>query len=62
MNEALILEKLDRLSDEVRTLKSDVLAELRQEIAPLLNQTRSGETGLISTGLMRVIPTRKCSR
>jgi hypothetical protein len=47
MNEALILEKLDRLSDEVRTLKSDVLAELRQEIAPLLNQTRSAETDLL---------------
>ncbi len=42
MNEALILEKLDKLSDEVRTLKSDVLAEIRQEIAPVLNQTRSG--------------------
>lgn len=44
MNEALILEKLDRLSDEVRSLKSDVLLELKQEIASVLKQTQAGNT------------------
>lgn len=41
MNEALILEKLDKLSDEVRSLKSDVLQELRQELAPILQQAKA---------------------
>ncbi|MGW8192989.1 MAG: DUF1641 domain-containing protein [Desulforhopalus sp.] len=36
MNEALILEKLDKLSDEVQSLKSDVLLELKQELGPVL--------------------------
>jgi len=39
MNEALILERLDKLSDEVRSLKSDVLKEVRQEIASLSKQS-----------------------
>jgi hypothetical protein len=47
MNEALILEKLDRLSDEVRSLKSNVLLELKQEIAPILKQTRSGDAEFV---------------
>lgn len=38
MNEALILERLDKLSDEVRSLKSDVLQELKQEIASIPQQ------------------------
>ena len=38
MNEALILEKLDKLSDEVRSLRSDVLQELRQDLEPILKQ------------------------
>lgn len=38
MNEALILERLDKLSDEVRSLKSDVLQELKQEIASMPQQ------------------------
>ena len=45
MNEALILEKLDKLSDEVRSLKSDVLLELKEEIASILKQTQFGRTG-----------------
>ena len=45
MNEALILEKLDRLSDEVRSLKSDVFQELRQELEPILKQAQPGLTG-----------------
>ena len=42
MNEALILEKLDRLSDEVKSLKSDVFQELKQELEPILKQARPG--------------------
>ena len=42
MNEALILAKLDKLSDEVRSLKSDVLLELKEEIVSILKQTQSG--------------------
>jgi len=42
MNEALILEKLDRLSDEVRSLKSDVLRELKQDLEPILKQAQPG--------------------
>ncbi|MBM9603259.1 DUF1641 domain-containing protein [Desulfopila inferna] len=34
MDETLILQKLDDLSNEVRTLKSEVLEELRQELKP----------------------------
>jgi hypothetical protein len=34
MDEALILKKLDDLSNEVRTFKSEVLEELRQELKP----------------------------
>lgn len=38
MNEALILEKLDKLSEDVKTLKSDVLQELKQDLEPVLKQ------------------------
>ncbi|MFT5697535.1 MAG: hypothetical protein ACI8ZB_000383 [Desulforhopalus sp.] len=48
MNEALILEKLDRLSDEVRSLKSDVLLELKQEMASILRQPPIESTELPS--------------
>ncbi|MEE4134985.1 MAG: hypothetical protein V2I32_02820, partial [Desulforhopalus sp.] len=40
MNEALILERLDRLSAEMTTLKTEVLAEVRQELAPLQQASR----------------------
>ncbi len=46
MNEALILEKLDKLSDEVRSLRSDVLQELRQDLEPILKQARPENTGV----------------
>jgi len=42
MNEALILEKLDQLTAEVQSLKSDVLQELKQDIEPLLKQAQPG--------------------
>ena len=45
MNEALILEKLDRLSDEVKSLKSDVFQELKQELEPIFKQAQPGVTG-----------------
>ncbi len=38
MNEALILEKLDQLSAEVQSLKSDVLQELKQDLEPVSNR------------------------
>lgn len=47
MNEALILEKLDRLTDEVRSMKADVLQELRQELEPILKQSQPGGGGLL---------------
>jgi len=47
MNEALILEKLDNLSEEVKSLKSDVLQELRQDLEPVLKQARPGVDGFL---------------
>jgi len=47
MNEALILEKLDKLTDEVKSLKSDVLQELKQDLKPALEQTQPGVTGFL---------------
>lgn len=41
MNEALILERLDKLSDEVKSLKSDVLKELKQEMSSISQQQSS---------------------
>lgn len=39
MDEALILEKLDNLSNEIHTLKAGVLAELKQDMMPIVHQT-----------------------
>jgi uncharacterized protein YjgD (DUF1641 family) len=39
MNEALILERLDRLSAEVQMMRSEVLREVRQELEPLRQKT-----------------------
>ncbi len=36
MNEALILEKLDQLSAEVSSLKSDVMQDIRKDLEPVL--------------------------
>ena len=36
MNEALILEKLDQLSAEVKSLKSDVLQDIKKDLEPVL--------------------------
>lgn len=47
MNEALILEKLDKLTDEVKSLKSDVLQELKQDLEPILKQVQPGVTGFL---------------
>ncbi|MBW1635452.1 MAG: DUF1641 domain-containing protein [Deltaproteobacteria bacterium] len=47
MNEALILEKLDKLSDEVKSLKSDILQELKQDLEPAFKRPPSGVTGLL---------------
>ncbi len=38
MDESLILEKLDNLSNEINTLKAGVLAELKQDIMPIVHQ------------------------
>lgn len=40
MNEALILERLDRLSAEMKAMKAEVLDEVRQELAPLQQASR----------------------
>ncbi|NNK95905.1 MAG: hypothetical protein HKP41_16270, partial [Desulfobacterales bacterium] len=40
MNEALILEKLDQLSAEVQSLKSDVLQDLKRDLEPVLKQAQ----------------------
>ena len=48
MNEALILEKLDKLTDEVKSLKSDVLQELKQELEIVPQQTQPEVTGILS--------------
>ena len=38
MNDALILEKLDQLTAEVQSLKSDVMQDIRKDLEPLLKQ------------------------
>ncbi len=48
MNEALILEKLDKLTDEVKSLKSDVLQELKQELELVPQQTQPEVTGFLT--------------
>lgn len=40
MNEALILERLDRLSAEMKAMKAEVLDEVRHELAPLQQASR----------------------
>ncbi len=40
MNEALILERLDRISAEMKAMKAEVLDEVRQELAPLQQASR----------------------
>lgn len=49
MNEALILEKLDKLSDEVKSLRSDVVRELKQDLEPVLNLARPEGGGSLQT-------------
>ena len=48
MNEALILEKLDLLTAEVQSLKSDVLQELKRDLEPLLKQTQPGMSSFLA--------------
>ena len=38
MNEALILEKLDQLSAEVQSLKSDVMQDIKKDLEPVLKE------------------------
>ncbi len=38
MDEALILERLDNLSSEIRSLKSNVIEELKQDLGPVVQQ------------------------
>ena len=47
MNEALILEKLDKLTEEVRSLKSNVLQELKQDIELNAKQDKQEVTGFL---------------
>jgi len=56
MNEALILEKLDKLSAEIKTVKADVLQELKKE----LSSTSQPEQGAVMDGLLRAADT-ECS-
>lgn len=51
MNEALILERLDRLSDEVKSLKADVLSELKQE----LGASPAQEANTVATPAQNVV-------
>lgn len=48
MNEALILEKLDKLSAEVQSLKSDVLQELKKDLEPVMKMARPGLVNFLS--------------
>jgi len=48
MNEALILEKLDLLTAEVQSLKSDVLQELKQDLEPVIKQAQPGMVNFLS--------------
>lgn len=47
MNEALILEKLDKLSGEVKSLKSDVLQEIKQELEPMVKPAQPDIRGFL---------------
>ena len=48
MNEALILEKLDKLSAEMQSLKADVVQELKQDLEPVVKLTRPGLVDFLS--------------
>lgn len=47
MNEALILEKLDQLSAEVKSLKSDVMQDIRKDLEPLLKEAKPSLSNII---------------
>ncbi|MCG6929501.1 MAG: DUF1641 domain-containing protein [Desulfofustis sp.] len=47
MNEALILEKLDQLSADVQSLKSDVLQEIRKDLEPVLKRAQPSLSGFL---------------
>lgn len=47
MNEALILEKLDKLSEEVKSLKSEVRQELKQDLESMVKPAESGIHGYL---------------
>ena len=38
MDEALLLEKLDNLTEEVRSMKAGVLEELRNDLVPIVKK------------------------
>jgi exonuclease VII small subunit len=48
MDEALILEKLDKLTEEVQSLKSGVLDELKQDLQPIIKQTTPHVTSFLA--------------
>ncbi|MBT8344813.1 MAG: DUF1641 domain-containing protein [Desulfofustis sp.] len=47
MNEALILEKLDQLSAEVQSLKSDVMQDIRKDLEPVLKDAVPSLSGVL---------------
>lgn len=47
MNEALILEKLDQLSAEVQSLKSDVMQDIKKDLEPLLKEAQPSLSTII---------------
>jgi uncharacterized protein YjgD (DUF1641 family) len=48
MNEALILEKLDKLSAEMQSLKADVVQELKQDLEPVMKLAQPGLADFLS--------------
>ena len=63
MNEALILEKLDKLSAEIKTVKADVLLELKKELSPAsLSQEPAVVDGLLRGGDMEYSPEQLVSQ
>ncbi|MBT8353259.1 MAG: DUF1641 domain-containing protein [Desulfofustis sp.] len=47
MNDALILEKLDQLSAEVQSLKSDVMQDIRKDLEPVLKDAVPSLSGVL---------------
>ena len=47
MNEALILKKLDQLSAEVQSLKSDVMQDIKKDLEPVLKQAQPSISGFL---------------